>query len=257
MRKLLFILTLILSLWAFPAYAWMNIAVAGGGGGEGCSTPSGSVMDESFGDNSTACYAGATGNDATCIETWTVTGDSATFHHTLQAGAPAGSCTYGLLHDTSNENGERISWDNGSGIAYATSTDVFFSLYINSNTITNYGNIAIVSLGPASNYLNATGYVDVINNNGQLVIRARAAASVSTNVNISTSTWYTCKLHLDGTAANSYFKVSEVDTCDADSECTFTRSDNDKRYLVIGSLSGEGVSEAISFELGYIYVNNP
>ncbi len=212
-----------------------------------CTTPTGTILSESFGD-------GAADTD----ETWGTNGDSYAFKHALQAGSPTGSCTYGLQHSTANESAERVYWDNGSAIDYSTtSLDITFSIYVNSVTMDAASSIYILSWATANGGLvNTTAYVTLFYNAGQLYIKG-TGASGGTNVAISTGTWYACKLHIDTTAANSYFQVTggSSTTCDAASECTFTRANYSGQYLVIGSIYGEAATEAADFEIGYVAIN--
>jgi hypothetical protein len=214
-------------------------------GDAACSTPSGTILSESFGDGG-----------GTTDATWTTNGDSYTYQHSLQAGSPSGSCTYGLLHDTANESGERIYWDNGSAIDYSTTNlDIEFSIYFNSFTMDASSNIWLVSWATANGgVVNYTGFVDIFYNGTNYYLQANGTAG---NVQIATGTWYYIKMHIDTTAASSYLQVTGggSTTCDVASECTFTRTDNSGRYLVIGSIYGEAATEAVSYEIGYITIN--
>jgi hypothetical protein len=258
---LLFILVFLYNdSFAQEQQARMSVGVMGGGvaGVVACSTPSGSIVSEGFGEGSTACYSGATGDDATCSLTWTVSGDSVTWHHTLQAGSPTGSCTYGLNSNTANESTERIYYDTVTTYAAATNLDLEFSIYFNSYAVDAGAFIQLISWGALNT--GATGYnvtFALYNVTGTYQI-GLYGASGSTKVTVSTATWYTVKIHLDATAASSYFQVTGggSTTCDTASECTFSRSNAaDNRYLVIGSLSGEGTGESVDYEIGYITLN--
>ena len=249
MKRLVFIFAFLLCCSAIQVQARGIMTMCGAGMPvAGCTTPSGTVLSESFGD-------GGTDTDAT----WATSGDSYTYKHELQASSPAGSCTYGLLHDTANESGERVYWDNGSGIDYSnTNVTIEFSLYVNSFTIDNSANIIFMSWATANaGSINNTITVRFYKTSGGALQLFAGGASNSTFVGISTETWYTVKIHINTTAASSYFQVTGggSTTCDTANECKFSRSDQSGRYLVIGSLNGEGAAEAISYEIGYVTVN--
>ena len=224
--------------------SWMSPAIAGASSGAAAPVV---ILNETF-EGSTACYSGATGNDATCVATWTVSGDSATWYHALQAGMPEGAGTYGLLHDTANEDTERVYWDNGSAIARATyNVDVEFSIYINSATVTDGSSIRLVGIGPRTGVSSGTMFLRIANTSGQLSFDAYGSND-SLNTNVSVNTKYTVKLHSDTTLTESYIQI------DGGTQRTFSRSANDMRYVFIGSIFGEGADEAVSFEIGHITV---
>lgn len=249
MKKLMLILLLFPALaWAGPGYMVFDsnaVPVVAG-----CSTPTGDVIYESFGDDSTACTAGGT---EACVNTWTISGDSQTFKSELPGSPPEGSCTYGLLSDTANESTERIYLDIGDAIAYTTSVDVELSLYVDSaTTIDNNATMIFVSFGAnnAGNYNFAWSLQLLDSSEIQPIIRANGA-SVATGTTLTENTWYTIFVHSDATAADSYYTVN------GGAHQTFTRYDKNMEYLVVGSVSGEGATEALKFYVGYVYVNTP
>lgn len=221
-------------------------------------TPNGSILSESFGDGSTACFSGATGDDATCDNTWGISGDSVSFHHALTGLPTTGSCVYGILSDTSNENAEKILFNYGSSIAYTTTTDIKFSIYFNNMTVDTNANIWIVMASEGTTATNMPAVIVVRNNSGTYVLSVYSSTSSFVgNVPININTWYDVVLRLDATASDSYFQVvgGGSTTCDQTTDCKFTRDNKNKQYFQIGSLSNEGASESISFEMGYFYVN--
>lgn len=251
MRRAFFV-CLILFLLPLASSAWMGPLLGSGVGqsASGCSTPTGNVMYESFGDDSTACTSGGT---EACVNTWTVeNGDSQTFKVELPGSPPPGSCTYGLLSDTANESSERISLDVGDAISYETSTDMVFSVYIESSTTVDVnGNIVIVAIGSTNS--GATNYcanLRLFNAAGQMQMFVYGTAG-SDKVNISEDTWYTIKIHMDATAANSYWQIN------GGSQTSFERADQNKEYVVVGSIGNEGATESTKFYVGYLYVDNP
>jgi len=251
------ILKILLILFFIPAICHGGIVI-GDYYEDACITTTGDEMYESFGDDSTACYSGATGDDATCIETWAVTGDSQTFHHALQAGMPTGACTYGVLSDTSNEPGEIISWDNGSAIATTNDIDINFTFYSNSATVDS--GTTIYALAWSSDSAGATrsfGFY-IKNNAGTYEIKAYGLSS--NGITLANSTWYDITIHLDGLDSSAcYIQIvgGGNTNCDAVDECAFTRTTTAGRYLVIGSVANEGSGEAVNFEIGNVNINTP
>jgi|GEM_PF-2338420 len=248
MKKLiLFILLFPVLAWAGPGYMVFDSNAVPAAG---CSTPTGDVMYESFGDDSTACTSGGT---EACINTWTINGDSQTFKESLPGSPPSGSCTYGLLSDTVDaaENAERIYIDMGDPISYETSTDVVFSLYVDSTTtIDNNQNLAFMTIG-ANNAGTSSYCVSIRLWNASGTLKLYIYGSTQASATISTNTWYKVKVHLDGTAESSYFQV------DDGGQTNFTRYDANKEFLVLGSVTNENDGESLKFYLGYVYVDNP
>jgi len=208
------------------------------------------ILNETF-EGSTACYSGATGNDATCVVTWTRSNADATWYHALQAGAPADAGTYGV-NLIPTDNAHRIYWDYGSSVARATyNVDIEFTLYINSATIDDDAYIGILSWASLNTGLSQAGALRVYNDTtpepDQLSLVA-SGVSTSDAIDISAGTHYSVKIHLDTTYTDSYITV------DATTK-TFSRgTSNDGRYFIIGSFLGQGVGETLDFEIGHIKV---
>lgn len=248
MKRLILLLTLTTALFlaiSAQSWAWMGVTMVGGGGvAAGCSTPSGTVMSEGF----ESCSADFSSG---CDETWILNGDSATGNETLTGSPPTGSCSKGLLSDTSGESGERVYWDNGSAIDYSTTNvTIEFSLYINSATIDSNQNIVLLSWSGTNTGSPGTPAFISLRNNGGVSWQIYAyGGSISTLLTVTLETWYIVTLHLNTTAASSYIKL------DSGAENNFTRADVSGRYLVIGSLQNESATEAVSFEIGYVTIN--
>lgn len=208
-----------------------------------CTTPAGDELSEGF--------------PATPDNTWTAAILTPTYGHTLQAGAPDGSCATGLNLVTSTSDGrERIYWNRGSTIAANVTTDIKFSFYLNSSGIDAGTGRAILGWASTNegseNALilkkTADGLSDELYCTG---------AAGSSNFTIATATWYEVTIHLDATAASSYCQVTggSVTACDAASECTFTRHANASQYLVIGRNTYH--NDAFDIEIGYLTINTP
>ena len=239
------------------------VAGAGVAAAAVCSAPTGDIISERFGDGgSTACYSGATGDDVKCDNTWTVPAVTPTFvpdwYYTLSGTPPEGaSCAYGLnLPLTSDGNRARVY------IAAAVNTDVTadikFSFYLESlgTTLTDGLSLAFLSLHEDNEGGDNTVKIKNLSGNPQLYC---TGANNSVATTIAADTWYEVTMHLDATAASSYCQVTGggVTTCDAASECAFTRSvaGGAATNLVIGKVGY--TTYDVNFTLGYITINTP
>jgi len=189
------------------------------------------------------------------------TGGTLTENYTLTGTAPAGSCLVGLYSAAiaGASNMTYATWDAGAPISRAGSLDITGSIRVNSSTLP--ANDDALTVLHWSNYStsDAAGLamVKLIDDNGTLMIKAQGAGN-SAEVAITTGIWYSFVLHLDGTAASSYFQIDAGTTCDAASECTFARFDSaDGQYLHTGPGYQLDTDEAAAIEWGGIWVNTP
>ena len=244
MKRIFLISLLILSL---AGYAYSNVVIGGGHLGSACTTPdNGDELDEGF--------LGAGYEDGACgaAPCWAETiggGDTVDEDHTLTGTPPssgANSCTEGLLVSTSEDN-SHAQWDRGSAIETTTSdVDLSVELYIDSAVVDNYANFKIIDFYDAS----SPGVLKIYNNNGTYQLYIDATVD-SDNVTIAEDTWYTIFIHYDTTAASSYW------TLDGGAQKSFTRTDNDCRYIRLGGFGTPGSGESIVIEFGYVYANTP
>lgn len=213
-----------------------------GGSAAVCSTPSGDELSEGFG--------------ATPDNTWTAVTLTPEYGHTLQTGAPDGSCATGLRLVTSTSGGrERIYWNRGSTIASTTTIDIVFSFFLNQSGVDD-GYVRTIACFGSTNEGGQNCLA--LKKSGASDILLASGSAASEAVTIAANMWYTITLHLDATAASSYFKVvgGESTTCDADAECAFTRDTTaDPQYFVFGR--NTYVDDLYDFEIGYITINTP
>ena len=247
MKRLLFILLALL--WCTPVNAGMLMGSVGGGAAAVCAAPAGDELSEGF-------------DSDPPTNTWTagvlVKDTNLFYNHTLQADAPTGSCTGGAqLALTATSNRERIYWNRGSTIPVDTTMDIEFSIYFNTLNVSNLTVMGFVGWS-ASNEGGTTGNTMQLKNaGGQYQVRGSGETQTSF-VNISAETWYYVKIHCDATAASSYFQITGggSTTCDAASECAFTRSTSAAgQYLVMGKWGSQ--TDGADFEIGYITVSTP
>ena len=160
----------------------------------GCTTPTGSILTESFGDASTSCW---TSGPTTCNNTWTVNSGAVAI-----ATSPAGSdtntaCTNSIQID---ETGTEINIYRS--ITSTAVHDIIFELYVASENIANTGVYKIMGVEGSG----TVAQIRLTKSGSQLQILASATTD-STPINISVSTWYHVTLHLDTTLANSSLTV--------------------------------------------------
>ena len=172
----------------------------------GCTTPTGTLLTESFGDDATSCWD--TGPNS-CIGTWTAT-----------AGVPAIAASLGSPPtNTACANSLRVNFSGDEISLYKTVTstaafNVVFSVYVDSYTIAD---------GSQSKILTVEGSADTVTqvrltrSGSQLQLLA-AGGNDSSPINISIDTWHVVTLHLDATLANSSIQV------DSGTPETFTRN---------------------------------
>lgn len=199
-----------------------------------CTAPAGDIISENFG--------------ATPDATWTAVTLTPTYGHTLEAGAPEGSCTTGVnLVLSSTSNRERIHTP--ASVATNVTVDIKFSIYFNSYNVAEGAALNLLSLHEDNEGSSVNG-VQLVNSGGTYSLRGFGTGA-STAVNIATATWYEVTLHLDATAASSYFQVNGGD------QYAITRSTagGDAAYLVIGK--NHSTDRQADFDIGYVSVNTP
>jgi hypothetical protein len=198
-----------------------------------CTTPdNGDEIDEGFG--------------STADNTWTST---TRFGTSLPGSPPASCCSTGFYSDT-DDTEDVTRWDRGSAIGYANDIDIVCEIYVDAVSIDENTSVSIINLGPntAGDY-SENGRVQINNASGSYYLRGDGDG-YSSGISLTLDTWLTVTLHLDATAADSYIDV------EGSSE-SFSRNDQDGRYLHVGTVSGIGAGETADIYFGYCYVNTP
>lgn len=220
----------------------------------GCTTPAaGDELNEGFlgsgYENSWTETIGATG----------VLNEDATLSGTPPDGA---QCTEGLLASVSTSGGyTHTRWSRGSALPRSAAVDIYGYLRVNSATLpAQYDNIGILNWdnNTTPSDSGASGFLRLSNESGADLRISMGATTTSTKVVLSTGTWYAVKIHLDGTAASSYFRIDAGTACDADGECTFTRYDTaDGQHLFLGVVNGLDADEAVAVEWRRVWIDTP
>jgi hypothetical protein len=168
----------------------------------------------------------------------------------LTTGKPVGACDRGLQVTVTGTAGEEtIYWNRGSAVTVSLqAVDVYF--YINVTTSPDAGeNISICNLNStATGSGSVMAYINVRNNAGSIEIQAEA--STSSAFTALSSGWNKCKVHLDTTAASSYFQLNDG------TQNTFTRLGTTFQYVHIGA-EQHALNENITYVVDLITVDFP
>lgn len=221
-----------------------SVAMMMGGGGTSCATPnSGDELDEGF---------LGTGYE----NTWSEPAGTPNEDVSLPGSPPAASCTEGLQTD-GNAAASVATWDRGVVFDRSGSMDVACDIYVATYTQASFDSSQIIhwdndtvsgTVGVAALRLYWSGSVMQIEGRG---------TTTSARVTLAQDTWATVKLHMDGTAANSYVQCL-VGCADTTTQATFTRVDTaDGRYLHLGPQSGITAGEQADVIFGYCYAHTP
>lgn len=254
-----FLIIPIIFLLASPLCAMQPaiLAVLSSGGAAACTPTTGSIANFGF---ETANYGGEGGvcGSAPC---WTETvgaGGSINNHQTLADSPPTGSCTYGLEVNMANATTTYTIWDKGSTLDRSTSTDIVCQMQVNANTMnTNFNAVSLMhwhtnSSQPYNRSL-GLGAIDIFVNGATTYLRGSGAGNSGLVTITPGTTWLTLQLHLDATAASSYFKC--VSGCSSSTNQTFTRNDTaDGRYLILGYPNAGTSGDSGKATYGYCYV---
>lgn len=203
-----------------------------------CTTPTGTVLTESFGDASASCWSSG---PSTCNNTWTVaagTGQSLI----SSPGTPSSNtaCTNSLQLNATP--GDYI-YHGVTMIPYATTVDLDMWIYPVAYTDSAAMPILSFSRDIALNSSNRA-IVVVTRNGGAYGLQAYSDAGVSSTISITVNAWHAVHLHLeDGTSLSSV-------SVDGGTAATFTHYTSNTNYLVLG-----GASAAATTVFGALRVN--
>ena len=263
MRKLIYLYAVLLLFGGIGNSAIIEVPEAVGGmiiqsvASGACSTPTtGDELNEGFLD---------TGYENTWNET--LDGETINEDHTLQGSPPTGSCTEGIrIYTTGGQ--PNTHWTHGTSIPEATDVDVYFSLFIDSNTsLANYGQRTIIDYSYSITWnVGRIAFVELKNDNETYYLRGYGTAT-SSNIpsgGLSFDTWYECILHIDATSTTSCGAnctgsdssgCSYLEIVGGDRACFSRNTGNDFDNLHIGAENNG--SETLDFEIGYIYIDTP
>lgn len=234
------ILTLLLILLLPIASHASFITILSGSVDGVCTTPAdGDILNEGFLGTGyeVSGWSETTGSSATLNEDYTLTGTP-----------PADSCTEGLYINVPTSSGDTsITYTHDSNIA--RDIDFYFDFRINSYTLPATQD-AIVLLVVWNSSWGNTVKVQLYNYNYPGVDFRVVGSTTAALTTLSTETWYTAKIHLDATAADSYYQI------DGGSEVSFTSQSRDAYYMRLGA-TGVDSNEAIQIQYGRFWVDTP
>jgi hypothetical protein len=216
---------------------------------QGCTTPSGSLLTESFGDAGSLCW---TGGPSTCDGTWTLTDATAAASIGAVPGTPLSNtaCTNGLTFNTTNAAAQVDKTFTQQDAN--TSVDAYFTLYVTSHGI---GSGSSCTIGRVTTSTGTdTAKAALRNNGGQLEISGVGAAS-GARITILTGDWYQVRLHTDATEANSYISLDGDVGCANGAADTagckkFTANGNARGRLYLGPFD----ARTVNLTIGNAYV---
>lgn len=172
--------------------------------------------------------------------------------YTLTGTPLDGSCSEGLYVDKYITDSQSYAqWDNGSNFTYPV--DVYAELKVVSWTLPgSYDLIGIIAVGPNTDPDSSeTAKLTVHKKNDSNIYFRLLGDSDSSYVQFTTDTWYTIMIHLDSTAASSYFTV------DGGSQNSFTRETYSVRYISLGATNSTNTDETVEIEVGRVWVDTP
>lgn len=190
--------------------------------------------------------------------TWTNIGDSAKMNiidtTAYTSGKPAGACDKAFVLTNGTDGVEAFKlWDNGSAIVTSsTALDVVFSLYVETSPGNNDAFIFLtannnVSTTTASPVFDAALY----NNAGTLQIGIGGTAATALYTNVTAGTWNTIKIHIDTTAANSYWQLNGGSTIG------FTNANTSARYFRQGAVSALDANDTGTVIHDLLHIDTP
>ena len=217
-----------------------------------CTTPTGDVLTESFGDASTSCWSGG---PSTCNNTWTLSGTTTDISIVSSPGSPPSNtaCANSINFTTSSTTAIATS-PTFTSIPHTTPYDVYGTIYVTSTA--SGASLTLINASAASSQMS----IQLNNVSGAYNLKGNGSV-VSSALSISAGQWYVYRLHNDATAADSYLGVSTSGT--PDSSCSggaadtstckkFTAQANSTTKLVVGIQT----SATANVTLGNAYVND-
>jgi hypothetical protein len=203
----------------------------------GCTTPTGSLLTESFGDSSTSCW---TSGPSTCNNTWTSTGSTSI--DTAPSGAPNNTVCTNALKFTQSATEAYVS--RAITANYTTPVDAYFYFYWDSDSLTNGQSVRLLLIGEGATY-GQRGAIYLARNGANTQLFAQGSDYSAYSSNLTIDTWYKVQMHLEAGAAASNFKLNDG------TPVTFTQA------AVNATTISSGVNQPITAVvwIGNIWVN--
>jgi len=202
-----------------------------------CTTPTGNVVTESFGDDSTLCW---TDGPSTCNNTWTVVGGTPAIA-AVPEGAPENTACDNGLNLVRTDESVYLRHDLGVGSITNKDVDINFSLYINSSTLPAWNRVLIAALndtpapmigGNSDFNFSLYRYTGSAGPANAIIVHSVSDDSSCFLEGIVEDTWYDVTISLDG--ANGTDASSLSIGTGAGQSCSFTGRTTNGRYLWFG-----------------------
>ncbi len=170
------------------------------------------------------------------------------------SGKPAGACDKAYAVTNLTDGVEQFNlWDNGSAIVTSsTALDVVTYFYVETAPgsgdafvfLTANNNVSTVTASPVFDAV-------IWNNGGTLSLGVGASIATASYTNISSGTWNKLKVHVDTTAASSYWNLNDG------SNIGFTNANTSARYFRVGAVSSLDANDTGTVFHDLIHIDTP
>lgn len=179
--------------------------------GNGCVTPTGTLFTESFGEGDQSCWSAG---PSTCNNTWTVVSGTYAIDSS-PAGAPENTACDNSMLMSRTDASQNIRADLGAGALTDVDTTINFTMYIDSTTITEWGDLSFFGVTTGSSFFDGLQYVVLLERQapGGGAATRIGVMSVAENGtcyidNIEENTWYNVVLTVDGEGGENASSLS-------------------------------------------------
>lgn len=179
--------------------------------GNGCVTPTGTLFTESFGEGDQSCWSAG---PSTCNNTWTVVSGTYAIDSS-PAGAPENTACDNSMLMSRTDASQNIRADLGAGALTDVDTTINFTMYIDSTTITEWGDLSFFGVTTGSSFFDGLQYVVLLERQapGGGAATRISVMNVAENGtcyidNIEENTWYNVVLTVDGEGGENASSLS-------------------------------------------------
>ena len=179
--------------------------------GNGCVTPTGTLFTESFGEGDQSCWSAG---PSTCNNTWTVVSGTYAIDSS-PAGAPENTACDNSMLMSRTDASQNIRADLGAGALTDVDTTINFTMYIDSTTITEWGDLSFFGVTTGSSFFDGLQYVVLLERQapgggaatriGVMNVAERGTCYID---NIEENTWYNVVLTVDGEGGENASSLS-------------------------------------------------
>lgn len=170
----------------------------------------------------------------------------------LTSGKPSGACSEAAYYDVSGAE-VYTRWDLGANADLTGGMDFYCYLYIQAQP-DNTEAIRIAVLGSTTS--SSTAYIcqlNIVGTTGNPSLSVIGSVNSST-VSVAMNTWHKVKIHLDATASAG---GSHMEVNDNGSPVTFTRFNNNLRYIFAGGVTSVGATDNVQVYFDLLTLDIP